>query len=127
MTVENPTEKLVFVYANCLNVQKDAFPRIASRYGGVKNVRREFIVNSPSVTADDVSYEGVRLRVEAILRTLASNEKAKVVLAGYSPLVAILHDVARENGLEECYFIRSSDTGGFDEERLRHTSRKLSP
>ena len=125
MAVENPTEKFVFVYANCLNVQKDAFPRIASRYGGVQNVRREFIVNSPSVTAADVSYEGVRLRMDEIWKSAAPNEKVKVVLAGYSPLVAILHDVAREFGLEECYFYRDGGTGGFSEERLRHTSKTL--
>lgn len=117
---ENRAKKLVFVYANRLRPDRDGFPEIARGYGGAGLVRREFIVNAPGVASDDVCYEVVQHRINEILATMKPDEEIRVVLAGYSPLVAILHDVSREMGMEECYFIRSTSTHKFEERRLKH-------
>jgi hypothetical protein len=109
-------EGIVFVYANKLNPTRDAFSEIAGSYG--KSARREYVVNNSGVTTRDMDYTSVRNRMVVICQGLKSGEAVKVVLAGYSPLVAVLHDVAQEMGLEECYFIRNPQTRAFEEKRF---------
>jgi hypothetical protein len=115
-------QKFVFVYANRLNPVRDAFSEIVDAYGGKDNVRREYVVDAAGVGRDDMFYDHVRLRLGRIVETLADGERVKIVLAGYSPLVAVLHDIAQEMGLEEAYFIRDSTTHKFVEERLVRSS-----
>lgn len=106
--------RTVFVYANRLNPTRDAFFEVSRN----RDSRREYIVDSQTVTSDDVNHDRVRLRMDRILSSLRQNEEAVVVLAGYSPLVAVLHDIAQETTLKEVFFIRDFQSGNLVEQSL---------
>jgi hypothetical protein len=101
-----------FVYANRLKTERDAFEKITRGYG---SVRREYIVNSPSVRVEDITDENVRQRLEAIEKSLKPEESIKVVLAGFSPLVALLYDVAKDMGHTAVYFFKDDRTQDYVE------------
>ncbi len=105
--------RVVFIYANRLNPARDAFSEIASDYD---SARREYVVDSSSVKEEDVSLEYVEKRVALICAHAHSlGEKRKIVLAGYSPLVALVYEAAKAFGEETVYFIRDSQTHKFKE------------
>jgi hypothetical protein len=74
-------------------------------------------VNGPSVHLEDLSYLKVSDRLREIQVLAHEDEDVVVVLAGYSPLVALLHDVASNQGLEQVFYIRDS-RGAFVEGKL---------
>jgi CRISPR/Cas system-associated protein Csm6 len=102
------------VYANKLNPMRDAFREIASLHGG-KKVRREYIVPSGEVTPEDVYYFGIKERLEEIQESLEDGEEMVIVLAGYSPLVAVLYMAAHSLGLKQVYYIRDAESRKFRE------------
>ena len=105
---ENETgARFVFVYPNQLKADKDAFLRIAQGYG---EVRREYIVPSSSVRVEDITKDNVSSAFGQILKRQQDGEEMRVVLAGFSPLTALVYHVANELGLRCCYFIRDGKT-----------------
>ena len=96
-----------FIYANRLKQDRDAFERITRDYG---TVRREYIVNSPSVTPEDIQWETVEYRLGEIVKAVGSKESVRVVLAGFSPLVALVYSVATAMELPCCYFVKDERT-----------------
>lgn len=105
------SEKVVFVYGNKLNPSRDAFEEIAEGYDSAE---REYVINGPSVTVEDINYDKIQQRLVHIVAKAHPN-KVKIVLAGYSPLVAMLHDVANFMRLEQVYFMRDANTRKFVE------------
>lgn len=95
-----------FIYPNRLKAAGDAFPRIMELYYPDTVVRREYVVDSPSVQLKDITRENVRHRLEEIVKIVPETEALLVVLAGFSPLVALVYDVAKEMGLHSCYFFK---------------------
>lgn len=113
--MENEARSVVLIYANKLNPIKDAALEIDETQGG--NVRREYVVDSMVVNQEDVSREGVALRLDRILDTV-DGAMVKVILAGFSPLVALVHEEARARGLVEVFFMRDRRTHAFVEVRV---------
>ncbi len=73
-------------------------------------MRREYVINSLSVRVEDIAYDSVRCRMEEITKGARPGESLRVVLAGFSPLVALVSRAAREMGLVQVYFIKDDKT-----------------